>query len=207
VRALPGPVVIGLDVSGSMQSPITGHRGGGATSNMRCVDGAALFAAAILRRNPDSIVIPFDDRPHEARVDPGDTILSLAERLARYGGGGTDCALPVQVANSTYRGRRFDGVALVSDQESWFGTGRHGSTGVMTEWQTFVANQGRLHDRGWAGPKLVCIDLQPYTTTQAPDRSDILNVGGFNDAVFSVVAAFLTEDAGRFVAKVEAIEL
>jgi len=33
-------------------------------------------------------------------------------------------------------------------------------------------------------------------SVDAPDRSDILNVGGFNDAVFSVVAAFLTEDAG-----------
>ena len=64
----------------------------------------------------------------------------LAERLARYGGGGTNCALPLQVANSTYRGRWFDGVVLVSDQESWIGTGRHGSTGVMTQWQTFVAN-------------------------------------------------------------------
>jgi len=28
------------------------------------------------------------------RVDPADTILSLAERLARYGGGGTDCETP-----------------------------------------------------------------------------------------------------------------
>jgi len=30
-----------------------------------------------------------------------------------------------------------------------------------------------------AGPKLICIDLQAYQTTQAPERSDILNVGGF----------------------------
>jgi 60 kDa SS-A/Ro ribonucleoprotein len=51
--------------------------------------------------------------------------------------------------------------------------------------------------------KLLCIDISPYTTTQAPDRSDILNVGGFSDAAFSVVAAFPTEDAGRFVAEVE----
>lgn len=42
-----------------------------------------------------------------------------------------------------------------------------------------------------AGPKLVCVDLQSYTTTPAPDRSDILNVGGFSDAVFEVVASFL----------------
>jgi 60 kDa SS-A/Ro ribonucleoprotein len=60
VPELPGPVVIGLDTSGSMASPVTGNRGQGATSKMRCVDVAALFAAAILRRNPDSVVIPFD---------------------------------------------------------------------------------------------------------------------------------------------------
>ena len=49
--------------------------------------------------------------------------------------------------------------------------------------------------------------MQPYTSTQAPDRNDILNIGGFSDAVFSVVAAFLSEDTGRFVAEVEAVEL
>lgn len=41
---------------------------------------------------------------------------------------------------------------------------------------------------------------------QSPDRSDILNIGGFSDAVFSVVASFLSDDAGRFVADVEAVE-
>jgi len=57
------------------------------------------------------------------------------------------------------------------------------------------------------GPLLVCIDLQPYATVQAPDRSDILNVGGFSDAVFEVVASFLASDAGHFVQEVEAVEL
>jgi len=207
VPELPGPVVIGLDVSGSMSAAVTGRRGRGATSKMRCVDVAALFAAAILRRNPDSVVIPFDTSAYEAKVDPTDSVLSLAERLAKYGGGGTNCSLPLSTANTRYHDRRFAGCVLVSDQESWVGKGRNGSTAEMTEWQTFVANQVRLHERGWAGPKLVCIDLQPYTTTQAPDRSDILNVGGLSDAVFSVVAAFLNEDAGRFVAEVEAVEV
>src|SRR5262249_24818631 len=89
VPELPGPIVIGLAVSGSMQSAVTGHRGKGATSRVRCVDVAALFAAAVLRRNPDSLLVPFDDHAHRAHVDPKDTILGLAERLARYGGGGT----------------------------------------------------------------------------------------------------------------------
>lgn len=77
----------------------------------------------------------------------------------------------------------------------------------MTEWQAFVRNQVRLHGKDFAGPKLVSIDLQPYMTTQAPERSDILNVGGFSDAVFSVVAAFLAGDGGRFLAEIEAVGL
>jgi 60 kDa SS-A/Ro ribonucleoprotein len=207
VPELPGPVVIGLDVSGSMSAAVTGNRGRGATSKMRCVDVAALFAAAILRRNPDSVVIPFDTAAYEVRVDPTDSVLSLAERLAKYGGGGTNCSLPLAAANIRYHERRFAGCVLVSDNESWVGTGRNGSTAVMTEWQGFVKNQLRLGGHAIPSPKLVCIDLQPYTTAQAPERSDILNVGGFSDAVFSIVAAFLADDGGRFVAEVEKVEL
>ena len=207
VPELPGPVLIGLDVSGSMGAAVTGRRGRGATSRMRCVDVAALFAAAILRRNPDSVVVPFDTSAYEARVDSQDTILSLAERLAKYGGGGTNCSLPLAKANSEWPRRRFVGCVLVSDNESWVGSGRNGSTAVLTEWQAFVANQVRLYGRDFSGPKLVCINVQPYGTAQAPERTDILNVGGFSDAVFAVVSAFLRDDAARFVAEIDAIEL
>lgn len=213
VPELPGPVVIGLDVSGSMQSPVTGNRGRGATSKMRCVDVAALVAAALLRRNPESVVVPFDTQAFDVKIDPSDSILSLADRLAKYGGGGTDCSLPIKKVNEAYPKRKFEGVVLVSDNESWVYQGRpyfygaNGSTGVMTEWQQFVQNQVRLHGGDFAGPKLICIDLQANQTTQAPERSDILNVGGFSDAVFEVLSAFLTSDVGRFVAEIEAIEL
>ena len=56
-------------------------------------------------------------------------------------------------------------------------------------------------------PKLICIDLQPHTTIQAPERPDILNVGGFSDSVFEVIGSFLESDTGRFVAAVEAMTL
>jgi 60 kDa SS-A/Ro ribonucleoprotein len=213
VPELPGPILIGLDTSGSMRSEVTRHCGRGATSKMRCVDVAALFAAAVLRRNPDSVVVPFDTAVYEARFDPQDSILSLAERLAKYGGGGTDCSLPLREANTRYRKRKFAGVVLVSDMESWvlrgqpWATGRSGSTGVMTEWAEYVENQRKLGGREAAAPKLICINLQAYQTVQAPERDDILNIGGFSDAVFSVVASFLTGDAGRFVREVESVEL
>lgn len=213
VPELPGPVVIGLDTSGSMSSAVTGNRGRGLTSKMRCIDVAALFAAAILRRNPDSVVIPFDTSAYDAKIDPNDSILSIAERLAKYGGGGTDCSLPLVAANQKHAKRKFAGIILVSDNESWVGTGRHGSTGVMTAWEAFVANQRQLYEPKGASPRVTCapklvnIDLQPYQTVQACERADIMNIGGFSDAVFNVISAFLADNNQRFVAEVEAIEL
>jgi hypothetical protein len=52
-----------------------------------------------------------------------------------------------------------------------------------------------------------CNEPSGANFSQAPDRSDILNVGGFSGSVFQVVASFLSDDAGRFVAEVEAVEL
>lgn len=37
-------------------------------------------------------------------------------------------------------------------------------------------------------------DLQPYATTQAVEREDILNIGGLSDQVFDVISEFA---AGR----------
>lgn len=213
IPELPGPVVIGVDTSGSMTCPVTGFQQRGASSKMSCVDVAALFAAAILRRNPDSVVIPFDTQAYKANIDANDSILSVAKQLARYGGGGTDCSVPLREANERPAHRRFAGVVLVSDNESWiyrdraYWPGVRGATGVLSEWHDFVKNQLKLGGAEIPPPKLVCIDIQPYGTSQAPERDDILNIGGFSDAVFNVVSAFLSNDANRFVGEVESVEL
>ncbi|MGH9901855.1 MAG: RNA-binding protein, partial [Pyrinomonadaceae bacterium] len=60
VPEIAGKVYVFPDISGSMHSPVTGHRGAGATSAVRCIDVAALVAAAILRKNPRAEVIPFE---------------------------------------------------------------------------------------------------------------------------------------------------
>jgi 60 kDa SS-A/Ro ribonucleoprotein len=206
VPKFSGPVVIGLDTSGSMGSAVTGYRGSGAASKMRCVDVAALFAAAVLRSNPDSVVIPFDTQAYDAKIDPNDSILSIAKRLAGYGGGGTDCSLPIKAAVEKYPKRQFAAAILVSDNESWVGAGRYGATGVMSAWEDFLANQRKLAGKN-ASPKLVCIDLQPYQTVQACERAEIMNIAGFSDSVFGVIKGFLDDSNDRFVSEVEAIEI
>ena len=55
----------------------------------------------------------------------------------------------------------------------------------------------------------MCIDIQPHATTQAAERADILNVGGFSDAVFEMIANFAEGrmGAGHWVGEIEAVTL
>src|SRR5262249_31383612 len=91
----------------------------------------------------------------------------------------TSCSAPLAELNR--RGAKGDLVVFVSDNESWVDAGGRG-TATMREWSVFKARNTRA--------KLVCIDLQPNRTTQSYERADILNIGGFSDAVFETVAAF-----------------
>ena len=58
------------------------------------------------------------------------------------------------------------------------------------------------------GAKLICIDIQPYGSTQTrDDRKDIMNVGGFTDAVFDAMARFADNGARDWVEIVNEVEL
>ncbi len=101
VPSLNMRVVICPDVSGSMHSaPVTGSRGT-ATTAAKCIDVAALISAAIARKNPACHILPFDTRTHGTEdINPLDTIMTNSAKLAKYGGGGTDCSQPLQYMNS-----------------------------------------------------------------------------------------------------------
>lgn len=206
VPVLPGPVVIGIDTSGSMSSPATGHRGKGQTSKATCVQVASVFGAALWRSNPDSILVPFDTHEHQHNLDPNDSILSIADRLSKYGGGGTDCSVPLTVATGQFRSRSFIGCIVISDNESWFNASRHYSgTSTAIEWKRFCNNQARLGT--FKEPKYVGINIQPGDTAQNKDSVGVMNIGGFSDGVFEMVSAFFENDTGRLVRAVEAIDL
>ena len=55
----------------------------------------------------------------------------------------------------------------------------------------------------------MCLDVQPYGSTQAAEREDILNVGGFSDTVFEIVAAFAAGELhpNHWVGLIEQIDL
>jgi 60 kDa SS-A/Ro ribonucleoprotein len=198
-----GKVYVFPDISGSMHSPVTGYRKG-ASSKVRCIDVAALVAAAVLRRNPRAEVIPFESEALEISLNPRDSVMTNAEKLASLPCGGTNCSAPLALLNK--RKAQGDLVIYVSDSESWIDApsyGRFGgdATETMKQWAEFKRRSPQA--------RMVCIDIQPYGTVQAQEREDILNVGGFSDQVFDLIAEFA---AGRlnddhWVGVVEAVEL
>lgn len=204
VPIINGDTVIAVDVSGSMGSAI------GTSSVVRCVDVAALIAVAFMRSNKSTLILPFDDNNsyrsmyggrsstkvdgiHKSNLDPFNSIMTNAQELARYGGGGTDCSLPFKYLNKN--GIDANNVILISDNQSWSGHG--GNNGVAVEWTKYVAKN--------KSARLMNIDIQPYITTQIPDNTGkVVNVAGWSDEVFSYMDYFFNGKMnGDFVSIIE----
>ena len=198
VPAVTGKVYVCPDVSGSMRSPVTGYRKGASTA-VQCVDLAALVAAAILQRNPAAEVLPFENDVVPLDLNPRDMVLTNAARLAAIGGGGTNCSAPVRLLNQ--RRATGDLIVFVSDNQSWVDAGRGVGTALMQEWAGFRQRN--------PSARLICLDVQPGSTTQATEREDILNIGGFSDHAFEVMAAFSAGELepDHWVSAIEAIEV
>ena len=206
VPVFAGKLYVCPDVSGSMQSPVTGHRAS-ATTAVRCVDVAGLVAASLLRRSPNAEVIPFSDDVVRMPLplNPRDTVMTNAQLLASLPSGGTSCSAPLRMLNE--QSARGDLVVYVSDNQSWADFARKGKTPhtrgtvMAEEWERFRARNPQA--------RLVLIDLQPNASTQVAEREDVLNVGGFSDAVFDVVSLFANGElgAGHFVGQIESVKL
>jgi len=193
-------VFVLLDTSGSMSSPISGYRKS-VTSKSRCIDAAALFASAILKKNPGAEIIPFDTQVHRTKLNPRDSIMTNTKILADFGGGGTDCAAPLNYLNT--ESKKGDVVIFISDNESWWHPEDYRmsrETKTVLEWNSFKDNNKHA--------KLVNIDIQPYSTTQVTDDQDVLNIGGFSDSCFEVIESFVkSENSDLWINEINKISL
>jgi 60 kDa SS-A/Ro ribonucleoprotein len=198
IPAIEGRVFVCPDVSGSMSSPVTGYRKG-ATTTVRCIDVAALVSASVLRKNPGTEVLPFEQSVVKVELNSRDSVMTNAARLASVGGGGTNCSAPLELLNR--RKAKGDFVIFVSDYESWVDAGGGRGTATMREWNAFKQRNPNA--------RLACIDVQPYRTVQAVEREDILNVGGFSDQVFGVISEFARGElnADHWIGVIESVAL
>lgn len=136
------------------------------------------------------------------KLDPNARVAVNAAKLAGVGGGGTNVSAPLALLNKERA--LVDTVVIVSDNESWVDPSRRnwsggGATATMNEWNKLKARN--------PGAKLICIDIQPYGSTQAKGRKDIMNVGGFTDAVFDAMARFASGQSRDWVEIVQNMEV
>jgi 60 kDa SS-A/Ro ribonucleoprotein len=119
-------------------------------------------------------------------------VMTNARYLASLPSGGTACSAPLRHLNA--RSATGDLVLYVSDNQSWADFALQGRTPatrgtvMAEEWERFRVKSPRA--------RLVLIDLQPNASTQVAERDDVLNVGGFSDAVFEIVSLFAKGELG-----------
>ena len=157
------------------------------------------MTAAIVRQNPSAEVLPFEHSVVQMDLSWRDSVMTNSERLVSIGGGGTCVSAPLAQLNA--RKAKGELVVVVSDNESWVDANGARGTATMREWNVFRSRNPNA--------RLVLIDLQPYVTTQAVDRQDILNVGGFSDHVFEVVSEFASGrlHSDHWVGQIESVAI
>ena len=187
VPTIDGKVYVFPDVSGSMGSSVSGYREG-STSKVRCIDVAALVAAAVLRKNDDATVMPFENHVCNCDLNPRDSVMTNSQKLAKLCGGGTNCSAPLLKLNQ--QKAKGDLIIYVSDNQSWIDSkARRGATETMKQWKTFKKRNPQA--------KMICIDIQPYSTSQTVESDDIIHVGGFSDQVFRLISSVASGNTSK----------
>lgn len=197
VPVLEGETVVFIDISGSMNTPVTGYQKK-ASTKVTCVQAAACFGAALLRVNPNNTkVVGVNTRINDNyALNPRDSVMTNATKLGRMAWGGTGLGAGFCWLKKT--GQTPDNVIFVSDTESWADCWTWG--GGTSVQAGFKALKGKNKKA-----KLINIDIQASVSSQAKTSKDVLNIAGFSDQVFTVIDSFVKGDLNgdHLVSKIE----
>jgi len=191
-------MLIGLDVSGSMDSEIM-------DSPVTCMEAALAMSMVHMHNEPFTKIMGFDTGMKDLGISRKDTLDSALNRLHRNGGG-TDCSLPMLYA----MGNRIpDSFKANSRPRGYWNTSSY-SFGhdmipvdafvVLTDNETWAGNvhpvQALKEYRRISGldAKLVVVGMQSSNISIAdPSDGGSLDVVGMDTSVPAVVADFLRD--------------
>lgn len=175
---LPGVTCIAPDVSGSMSWGFVSARGAA-----RFIDIAAIFAAACLKMSRDGIVLPFEHEVVKVRLSARDTLMTIADKLAAVGGGGTAVGAPISYL--LQKEIKVDTFIGITDNEDWcYGWDRNQWTAgdFLDTWQEY---KRRVNPKA----KAFLVTIAPYRHAVAPQQEpDVWFVYGWSDAVLPFIA-------------------
>lgn len=177
VPEIKGKTVIAIDISGSMTQRVN------MKSDVTCMDIAGLFTSALMSKNKDVDVILFNTSARRY-IPRYNRILDTTMELASMSYGGTDCSSAMKYIRDNYaRDRLPDNIIMISDNESWADSKSRayhtGTFAYLLEIQKANPNA-----------RMVNLDIAPNTSVQTVSGVNVLNIGGFTDSVFQVMALF-----------------
>lgn len=124
VTDLPGKTLIAVDTSGSMSGDPIGK--------------ASIFAAALAKKTNSDVVL-YDTKIKELTISSHSTVIDIANYIKREAlGGGTNTGIVFE--NASHKGKKYDRVIILSDNESWAGNTQvsYGSYKTLTGTDPFV---------------------------------------------------------------------
>ncbi len=179
-------VLISVDVSGSMR---TGSVGGivGLSPQLAGAAMAMVLARSCHYQTASGFVLPnyeflgFDTQTYRFTFTEQQRLDDIMRGMHLYGGGGTDCGLPLKYA--LQEKREFDAFVTLTDNETFFG-----STHVC---QTLDHYRKEIN----SSARYVNIQMTAtHVTNNRPDDLLALEVCGFDTSVPEIISGFLAED-------------
>lgn len=165
--------VLGLDVSGSMVGTMVNGVAG-----LDCRSACGAMAMLTVARENQVTNLAFDTSVYPLAINRKDRLEKVLDLLAKTGGGGTDCALPI--LHATKHRIPADVFVIYTDSETWFGT-----VSAQDAMKQYRKKMG-------IDAKLVVIAMAA-TRFSVGSESDLntLNVVGFDTSVPQVITDFV----------------
>lgn len=166
-------VLFGLDVSGSMAwSNVAG------LSSLSCREAAGVMALASAKTEGRSEFVAFDTSGYELKINAEARLDKVVDLLARTGGGGTDCAIPI--LHALNKRLEFDAFVIYTDGETWAGN------------EHVVQALHRYRRAMGIEAKLIMVSMVATRTSIVdPNDARTLNVVGFDASVPKIITEFL----------------
>lgn len=180
VPEFSGKTLLAIDGSGSMTWTSSGEQP---------ADNAALFAAAFVKRNPDTTVVVFDNRASVVLCKPHLPVADIAQAIrGKCCGGGTNFDSVFAVVNPS----DYDRAIFLTDQETW---GHSRSPLGYNPWDEDM----RRFEPGYARAlreieQVIIWDLTGYGNLSMPKDKHI-GLGGFSDRCFDLLKVLDTHGA------------
>jgi len=113
VEPTGGRVLLALDVSGSMGSPMMG-------SPISCAEASTAMALVTAKVEKDYEIMGFSTNFIDLKIKPTDSLADAMRKTTRLNFGGTDCSMPMTWA-AKQEIKNIHGFVVYTDNETWAG--------------------------------------------------------------------------------------